>query len=690
MICSLSLQPREIVELKYCSLLGKGMLIRYPGVWAFMLVLGACGSIDQRSHFVGGQVHGLWDGAQGVVVQLEANGSPTLLTIAENGGFRFPQQLGSGTSYMVTVVTSPDRHSCVVDKAGDGIVADQEITAVSIACTGPVTAIELSGQWGWTVDLTQDTQTFAGSVVVQDVALTVRGDDVSSVSVDGMLATPGKPTSPVALPLGTRMVPVVLTAGELSKTYQLVFDRGGKVLDQLVYGKASNTGASDQFGYSVSLSGDTLAVSAFGEASAANGINGSQTDNAAPGAGAVYVFIRSGTTWTQQAYLKASNTTASDGFGVSVSLSGDTLAVGADSEDSGVVGKQDDNAATNAGAVYVFVRSGTTWTQQAYLKASNPGSPDHFGVAVSLSGNSLAVGAYLEDSASPGINGIQNDETAPDAGAVYVFVRSGVTWAQQAYIKASNPSTTDYFGRTVSLSGDTLAVGAYEEDSSATGVNGAQNDIVTNSGAVYVFIRNGVTWVQQAYIKPSNTAVSDFFGYSVALSGDTLAVGALLEDSSATGVNGNQSSNDAADSGAVYVFVRNGTLWTQQAYLKPSNTGMGDNFGCSVALSGDTLAVGACQEDSATTLVNGDAGDNAAVSSGAAYVFVRSGATWTQEAYVKASNAGPSDTFGFSVALSGSTLVVGANLETSGAIGINPDGQTNNGTAAAGAVYLFR
>jgi hypothetical protein len=309
-------------------------------------------------------------------------------------------------------------------------------------------------------------QTFAGSVVAQDLALTISGSGVSSASVNGTAAKLGEPTSAIALPLGPTTVQVGLSAsGGLSKTYELIFTRGASVIDQLAYGKASNTDAVDRFGWSVSLSGDTLAVGALEP-------GGSE-------AGAVYVFVRTGTTWTQQAYLKASNAEAHDDFGVSVSLSGDTLTVGAPGEDSaatGVNGNQADNSAGNAGAVYAFVRSGTTWTQQAYLKASNTGVGDQFGYSVSLSGNTLAVGAPFEASAATGVNGNQTDNSASAAGAVYVFAHIGTTWTQQAYLKASNTGADDQFGYSVSLSGDTLAVGAQCESSAATGVNGNQAD----------------------------------------------------------------------------------------------------------------------------------------------------------------------------------------------------------------------
>jgi acyl-[acyl carrier protein]--UDP-N-acetylglucosamine O-acyltransferase len=323
------------------------------------------------------------------------------------------------------------------------------------------------------------------------------------------------------------------------------------------YLKASNTDVSDSFGVSVALSGDTLAVGARYEDSAATGVNGDQSSSAAFASGAVYVFTRSGGAWSQQAYLKASNTGNSDFFGGSVALSDNTLAVGAYGENSnatGVNGDQSSNAASDSGAVYVFTRSGGAWSQQAYLKASNTGAHDHFGASVALSDNTLAVGADWESSDAAGVNGDQSSNGASMSGAVYLFTRSGGAWSQQAYLKASNTDEHDYFGGSVALSGDTLAVGAFGEDSDATGVNGDQSpDTEHFTGAVYVFTRSGGAWSQQAYLKASNTDVTDYFGESVALSGNTLAVGAQYEQSAATGVNGDQSSNVADHAGAVYV-----------------------------------------------------------------------------------------------------------------------------------------
>jgi hypothetical protein len=311
-------------------------------------------------------------------------------------------------------------------------------------------------------------------------------------------------------------------------------------------------------------------------------------------------------------------------------------ATGVNAPVSGGSGTQADNSAVNSGAAYVFVRNGTTWTQQAYLKASNTDGGDVFGCGVSASGDTVVVGAWGEDSNATGVNapvsggsGTQADNSAANSGAAYVFVRNGTTWTQQAYLKASNTDANDEFGYSVSVSGDTVVVGAWGEDSNATGVNapvsggsGTQADnSAVNSGAAYVFVRNGTTWTQQVYLKASNTDANDEFGYSVGVSGDTVVIGAVQESSDATGVNGNQSDNSDPTSGAAYLFARNGTIWNQQAYLKASNTDANDYFGYSLGVSGDTVVIGAFQESSDATGVNGNQSDNSAVAAGAAYIF---------------------------------------------------------------------
>lgn len=468
-----------------------------------------------------------------------------------------------------------------------------------------------------------------------------------------------------------------------------VFTRSGTNWTQQGYLKAANIGDGDQFGHSVSVSGDTIVVGALNEDGSGTGA-GSTPNEGASNSGAAYVFKRSGSTWSQQAYLKAGNSGAGDWFGISVSVSGDTVVAGAydeDSSSSGVNSIPNENAA-GSGAAYVFTRSGAIWSQQAYLKASNGGGGDRFGVSVAVDGNTLVVGASSEDSSVAGVNGTP-DDLVEAAGAAYVFVRNGEAWSQQAYLKSSHPGRPDMFGGSVSVSGDTVAIGARGEASNTTGINGLHNDWAGSSGAAYVFKRSGVAWSQEAFIKSGNSATSDVFGQSVSVSGDTVVSGAHFEDSSTIGVNSVPDENSSG-SGAAYVFSRNGNSWNQQAYLKasntPSNPGVQDNFGAAVAISGDTVVVGAPREDSGSDGVN-SIPDETASDAGAAYVFVRSGTTWSQQAYLKASNSGSLDFFGKVVAVSGDIIVVGAEGEDSTTSGIN--GPPNESAWSSGAAYIF-
>jgi HJR/Mrr/RecB family endonuclease len=478
------------------------------------------------------------------------------------------------------------------------------------------------------------------------------------------------------------------------------------LVGQQAYVKASNTNTDDGFGADVAISADgsTMAVGARAEASAATGIDGNQANNSAPSAGAVYVFTRSGTTWTQQAYIKASNTNRGDGFGGSVALSSDgsLLAVGAPGEASsaqGINGNQGDNSMPGAGAVYVFARSAGVWTQTAYLKASNTDDTDGFGRALALSadGTTLAVGAQGEESKAAGIDGDQTDNSLTASGAVYVFVSSGSAWSQQAYIKASNPDAYDAFGAHVALSddGNTLAAGAPGEASGATVIDGDQTDnTFDGAGAVYLFTRAGASWTQQAYVKAFNANSLDGFGGSVALSGDgaTLAVGASWEESAATGIDGDQFLNGTMTAGAAYVFSH-GTRWTQSAYVKASNTSTFQFFGSAVALNrdGTLLVVGAWGESSTAAGLNGDQKVNTLSGAGAAYRFARLTRGWAQADYIKSSTPRMGANFGAPLALSrdGSTLAIAAARESSNATGINGN-QADSSAGWAGAVYVFQ
>jgi hypothetical protein len=404
-----------------------------------------------------------------------------------------------------------------------------------------------------------------------------------------------------------------------------VFVRTPAGWSQQAYLKASNARAGARFGAALALSGDTLVVGSRNESSKSAGINGDQTDASAGSTGAAYVFTRTGGVWSQQAYIKASNARPGALFGASVALSGDTLVVGSPSESSGSIGingNQADTSAGLSGAAYVFTRTGGAWSQQAYLKASNTRAGANFGVPVALSGDTLAVGSASESSAATGIDGNQADTSADLSGAAYVFTRTGGAWSQQAYVKASNTRTTAYFATSVALSGDTLAVGSPYEASGAVGIGGNQADTSAfNAGAAYVFTRAAGVWSQQAYVKASNTRTTAYFGSSIALFGDALAVGSDGESSSAAGLNGNQGDSSLVRAGAVYVFSRAGAAWSQRGYVKASNPRSLAAFSSSLALSADTLAVGSSGESSNAAGVNGDQTNTSTPGAGAVYVL---------------------------------------------------------------------
>lgn len=430
-----------------------------------------------------------------------------------------------------------------------------------------------------------------------------------------------------------------------------VFARTGGVWAQQAYLKANTGVAGDAFGTALALSNDgaTLAVGAPNRS----------------GAGTVDAFVRSGAVWSRQATLVAASAGAADRFGASLALSGDgnTIAVGATGEDSnavGIGGSQTDESAAGSGAAYVYARSGAVWSAATYVKATNTQAGDQFGSALALSsnGNVLAIGAIGEASAATTVNGDEGDNTAPGAGAVYLYARSGGIWAASAYVKAPNAEQGDRFGGSVTLSADagTLAVGAVLEDGVEVGpltfplpppptpdpppppppvidpiptfrefCDQFPAALGCNSGAVYVFTGAGSTWTPQIYLKSSNNEVDDGFGTSISLSadGNELAVGAVGEDSGATGIEGDQTSSTATDAGAVYVFSRAAGVWSQRTYVKASNSGMSDAFGAAVALSPDgaSLIVGATGEASNTTGINGNQNDDSASGAGAAYLY---------------------------------------------------------------------
>ncbi len=399
--------------------------------------------------------------------------------------------------------------------------------------------------------------------------------------------------------------------------------------------RSPNLSNCEGFGALVAVSddGNRLAVSAIAEQGAVvvTGIDCEFADDVQPYAGAVYIFERvpdgDAFIWEQRALLTADNAEGDpdvddcdvvadpslencllegDLFGSALAFSADgaTLAVAAWGEDSmamGINGDGSDNSASGSGAVYVFREVAGVWGQEAYIKAANTDADDTFGAALAMSadGSRLAVGAVRESSAAAGTAGNAFDCCSEESGAVYVFDYDGSSWSQQAYLKAAQPSAKDEFGTSLAFddSGTVLAVGAPQEDSIGTGLDGVEgDDSRQNTGAVYVFERNGAAaWTQTAFLKATNADPVDEFGFSVALSGDGsyLLGTSVREGSRSNGVNGSQELDDFVSSGAGYLFTKQGGDWQVKSYLKSPNNSPGQLFGwdAAFALDGMRLAV---------------------------------------------------------------------------------------------------
>jgi hypothetical protein len=297
-----------------------------------------------------------------------------------------------------------------------------------------------------------------------------------------------------------------------------------------------------------------------------------------------------------------------------VSLSGNTALVGA---------YGCDDAGHQSGAAYVFVRSGSVWSQQAKLSANDAAARDRFGMSVAVDGDRALVGAPFEDA-----NGT-------DAGAAYVFLRSGTLWSQEK--KITDGGAGDQLGFALSLEGDKALIGAPHNDSDGL-----------SSGCAYMFRKPPSTtnWWRQKKFRASDASDYDLFGSSVSISGERVLISSHMDD------------DGGAGSGAAYVFVLSGTLWSQEAKLTAGDPTFGRVFGGAVSLSGDLALIGAWGEQ-----------DYLAPHSGSAYVFLRTGSTWTQEAKFKASAPVVRDMFGYAVALDGTTALIGKHLDWAAGLG---------------------
>lgn len=379
---------------------------------------------------------------------------------------------------------------------------------------------------------------------------------------------------------------------------------------------ASDASPSDLFGRGVDIDGDTVVVGAYGE-----------SDNGAY-SGAAYIFVRNSSgTWVEEQKLLASDGGAGDFFGYSVAVSQGTVIVGA---------YDDDDNGSNGGAVYVFERdSSGTWIEQAKLLSSDGTGNESFGIDVDISGDAIVIGAS------------NDNDIAFQAGTAYVFERDSLGgWVQTARISASDAESQDRFGTAVAIDGDRVLVGVHLKD-----------EIPFDSGAAYLFEKNAVSgsWVETTKLVPSDGFPNQFFGFSVALSGDTALIGAYFD------------TDFGWQSGGAYVFSKNDAdIWVQTTKLNAPDGTQGDLFGYSVAIDNDLILVAAQSDD-----------DNGA-NSGSAYIYSRNQiGAWVFDAKVIASDGDMSDGFGISIGLSDSAFVAGAWFDESAG-------------ASAGSAYVFQ
>jgi hypothetical protein len=382
----------------------------------------------------------------------------------------------------------------------------------------------------------------------------------------------------------------------------------------------------DRFGTSVAIDGDVLTVGARFD------------DDTGEDAGAAYVFRRVVDDWIEQAKLIASDAAARSRFGQSVSVSGDTILVGA---------PRTNDVGTDSGAAYVFRFVEDEWIEEYKLTQPDPAALDRFGVSVSVSGNVAVVGSRWDDDACP---------LDPDCncGSAYVFRRVGTLWSYEAKLTASDATGGAEFGYAVSIDGARIVVGAYLDNAACP------NDPDCESGAAYVFQSDGSSWTQVAKLTASDADMPDRFGVSVSVEGETVVVGA-------------ERNSDAGEfSGSAYVFQRPEGGWvdtTETTKLVASDAQGADRFGVSVSIRDGVVLVGARNEDSQ--------GSNA----GAAYVYRHDGLHWAEQAKLSTSDSESGDRLGVAVAVGGEKALVGAPQEDSAC----PDLPDCN----SGAAYVF-
>ena len=419
--------------------------------------------------------------------------------------------------------------------------------------------------------------------------------------------------------------------------------------DQIIKSVASDTGAEDWFGYSVAISGDYAIVGSCFESHDATG------GNYIFYAGSAYIFKNNAGTWSEVQKIVASDRRFGDEFGNSVAISGDYVIVGAGNGLDATGG----NYLNMAGSAYIFKNNAGTWSEVQKIVASDRDIYDNFGYPVAISGDYVIVGATQESHDATGGNYLSQ------AGSAYIFKNNAGTWSEVQKIVASNRGIGDSFGLSVAISGDYVIVGA-GNDLDATGGNYLQD-----AGSAYIFKNNAGTWSEVQNIVASDRGILDFFGYSVAISGDYAIVGAYYEAHDATG------GNYLNKAGSAYIFKNNAGTWSEVQKIVASDRGQLDNFGNSVAISGDYAIVGAHWE--AHNATGGEIRNKA----GSAYIFKNTAGTWSQEQKIVASDRRVGDEFGNSVAISGDYVIVGAHWD-------DHDAPGGNVLYDAGSAYIFK
>jgi hypothetical protein len=424
---------------------------------------------------------------------------------------------------------------------------------------------------------------------------------------------------------------------------------------------------SSNFGISASIYNDTLVV----------GCKGDTTNTDEGGiiySGAAYVFTRNGNVWELEQKLAPSglnSRNSGDEFGGLISIHGDTILVSSIYQDYDGLGG---NLVSDAGAVYVFTRNGTVWSQQQKLVASGVNgrrSSDYFGCATGVYSNTAVVGAWANDYDANG------STAATNAGAAFIFTRDGTVWSQQQKLVGVGTNgrfSNDIFGGYVSIYGETVVIGAHQQAFDGDGANS-----LYNAGAVYVFTRSGTVWELQQKLSASGAngrKSSDKFGESVSIYGDAIVVGVQQQDFNENG------SNSVSAAGAVYIFTRDGGIWSQQQKLVASGVNgrtLAYQFGNSVSIHQDKLIVGAKYQP------YDENGSNSVHLAGAAYIFTRDGGIWSQQQKLVASGVNgriDSDIFGNCVGIYSETVVVGAYQQ-------DFDGNGSNFSTDSGAVYIL-